>query len=160
MGGDRVANISPETKRHISVAVAFLIIFFAVFAIIFQRPSNDDFKDSGGKYYDLVRSYMQTEYTEAYSADFEVAYVEKLSNYKESVNSDKTRIKAEFVMNAYYKDSKPYDDFNELHPSDYKLKIEAKLEDGALSDVTLYSGTDDGKWIRLDRGLKDFIITE
>ena len=153
-------NVSPEAKRHISVVVAFLIIFFAVFAIIFQKSSNEDFTDSGGKYYDRVRSYMQTEYTEAYSADFEMAYVDKLSDYKESVNSDETRIKAEFVMNAYYRDSKPYDDYSEPHPSDYKLKIEAKLEDGVLSDVTLYSGTDDGKWIRLEKGLKDFIIEE
>ncbi len=153
-------NVSPEAKRHISVVVAFLIVFFAVFAIFFRKSSSDDFTDSGGKYYDLVRSYMQTEYTEAYSADFEMAYVDKLSDYKESVNSDKTRIKAEFVMNAYYRDSKPYDNYNEPHPSDYKLKIDAKLEDGALSDVTLYSGTDDGNWIRLENGLKDFIITE
>lgn len=151
---------SPETKRHISVIAAFLIIFFAVFMLIFKGSSNDDFVDSDGSYYELVRSYMQTEYTEAYAGDFQVTYVEKLSNYKESTNSDETRIKAEFVMNAYYKDSKSYDEYNELHASDYNLKIEASLEDDALSDVTLYSKTDDGKWIRLENGLKDYIIEE
>ena len=155
-----MAGISPEAKRHISVAAAFLIVFFAVFTIIFQRSSNEEFKESDGKYYELVKSYMQTEYTEAYSADFKVTYVEKLSDYKESVNSKETKIKAEFVMNAYYRDSKLYDEYNELHASDYKLKLEASIEKGILSDVTLFSGTDDGKWIQLENGLKDYIIED
>lgn len=154
-----MANISPETKRRISVVAAVLILFFAVLLFNSKKADKDTFVESDGKYYDLVKAYMQTEYTAAYS-DYEVTYVENLSNYKESVNSDKTRIRAEFVMNAHYRDKKPYDEYNELHPSNYKLKIEAKLEGNALSDVTLYSGTDDGKWIRLEKGLKDFIIEE
>ena len=153
-------NISPETKRRISLIAVFLIVFFAVFTFIFKRSSNERFSESDGKYYDLVRTYMQTEYTKAYSADFEVTYVEKLSDYKESISADKSRIKAEFVMNAYYKDSKSYDEYNELHSSDYRIRMEARLEKDTLKDVSLYSGTDDGKWIYLENGLEDYIIKD
>ena len=155
-----MVSISPETKRHISLAAVFLIVFFAVFTLFFKGHLKGTFSESDGKHYDLVKDYMQTEFTKAYSADFEVAYVEQLSEYKESLNFNKTRIRAEFVMNAYYKDSKPYDEYNELHSSDYKLKMEARLEKDSLTDVPLYSGTDDGKWIRLENGLKDYIIEE
>nr|MCR4692680.1 hypothetical protein [Bacillota bacterium] len=119
----------------------------------------------------------------AYSDFFEIAYVEELSDYKEGFNSKNNRIEAEFIMKTQYKypyrdpDTVPdvrnaresgnmeeykklYDEVNAIHSSDYKLRIDAKVMKDSLKDVILYLGTEDGEWILLDNGLKEYITEE
>lgn len=176
-------DISPELKRRIAAISAVLIVFFAALAFILKKPERGTLSETDGKHYGLLKEYMQSQYTEAYADYFEMAYVEGLSDYRESFSPDTGYIEAEFVMNAYYKypyrdpDTVPniirarengdmqeykklYDGYNELHSADYKLKIEARLEGDSLEDAALYGDNGNGDWILLEDGLKEYITED
>ena len=176
-------NYSPEIKRRIAVAAALIIVFSATIVFVLKKPTKTGIFVSGGEHYELVKDYMQSQYTEAYSEFFEMAYVEGLSDYKENFNDETNCVEAEFVMNTYYKypyrdpDTLPkviearengnmqeykrlYDASNALNQADYKLKIEAAIEEDALTDVKLYGDGEAGEWIYLENGLRDYITED
>ena len=177
------ANFSPELKRRIAAILALLIVFSAAILFLLKKPQKEKFYETDGAHYDIVKDYMQSQYTEAYSDYFEVAYVEGLSDYRESFNKDENIITAEFVMNTYYKypyrdpDTLPkviearengdmaeykrlYDECNAPKSADYRLKIEASLENGLVEGAHLFGGGKEGEWIFLENGLKDYITEE
>lgn len=170
-------------KSRITALISVLIVFFAATVFFLQKNAEEGLVDSDREHYDVVKGYMQSEYTGAYSDFFEMAYVEELSDYNESFNQENNRIEADFIMKTQYKypyrdpDTVPdvrnahengnmeeykklYDEVNAIHSSDYKLKIDAKVMKNSLKDVTLYLGTEDGEWILLDNGLKEYITEE
>ena len=180
-------GISTETKRRISVIAAILILSSAAFIFNLEKAERDTFTESDGKYYELVESYMKSEYIDAYADYFEMIYVERLSDYKEKISRRSKKLEAEFLMNTYYKYhykdpdtvasiikarengdmtkyKELYDEYNKNHnepqSADYRLRLEARLENDVLNDVVLFSGTDDGGWIRLENGLRDYIIED
>lgn len=79
-------GISTETKRRISVIAAILILSSAAFIFNLKKAERDTFTESDGKYYELVESYMKSEYIDAYADYFEMIYVERLSDYKEKIS--------------------------------------------------------------------------
>lgn len=177
------AHYSPETKRRIAVVTAFLIVLSAVLGFNLKKTQDEGVFVADGRHYDLVKEYMQSQYTDAYSDYFEVAYVENLGDYKESFNDRTNTLEAEFTMHTYYKypyrdpDTVPkvisarkngdmgeykrlYEECNTPKSADYKLKIEAKIGENGIEDTAIYGGSEDGTWIYLENGLKDYIIED
>ena len=173
---------SPEFKRKIAASVSIIIVVFALFFLINREKSTT--MDSKARYYELVKEYMQTEYTAAYGEYFDILYVEELGDYQEKISADGKKLEAAFLMKTYYRypyrdpDTVPkvmearekgdmteykklYDECNQMQNADYALKITAEIaENGTvLKNPELYSDIDGG-WILLKNGLSDYIIEE
>lgn len=176
-------ELTHESKRRIAAAVSVLIVFTAALSYFLRKPEKAELAYSDNEYYETVKLYMQSEYTSAYSDFFEAAYVEELSDYKEKYDPELNLLEAEFTMDTYYKypyrdpDTIPnvrkareagdmdeykrlYDECNRFHSAEYRLKIDARVSENMLEDVRLYGGTENGDWIILEKGLKEYITEE
>lgn len=175
-------HISPDLKRKIAALLSVFLVLFAAIFLFLGKDRKEDFSSSNAAYYDLVKDYMQTEYTNAYADYFDVAYVEELADYNELIDADGKNVEASFLMKVSYQypyrdpdtvqkviDAREsgnmteykrlYDEYNQMKNAEYPLKIEAKLENG-LKDAKLYVKTENGEWVLLKNGLKDYIIED
>ena len=173
---------SAYSKSRIAAIISVFLVLFAVILLFFGNNKKGRLTSSNAYHYDLVKDYMQTEYTNAYADYFDVAYVEELADYNEMTDDNGKNIEASFLMKVSYQYpyrdpdtvqkviearesgdmaeyKRLYDDYNKMKNAEYPLKIEAKLENG-LKDAVLYAGTEEGKWILLKNGLKDYIIED
>lgn len=175
--------ISPDLKRKIAGFASIFLVIAAMFFLFCKKDGKSDLISSEAKHYELVKDYMQSEYIGAYADYFDVLYVDELADYSEKLSKDGKNLEATFLMKSYYRypyrdpDTVPkviearesgdmaeykklYDEYNQIHSAEYKLKIEAQLEEYALSEVVLYGGVDDGSWVLLENGLEDYITEE
>lgn len=173
---------SPEVKGKIAAFISIFLVIFAVFILL--NKEKGALTSSKARYYELVKEYMQTEYTAAYGEYFDILYVEELGDYQEKISADGKKLEAAFLMKTYYRypyrdpDTVPkvmearekgdmkeykklYDECNQMQNADYALKITAEIaENGTvLKNPELYSDIDGG-WILLKNGLSDYIIEE
>ena len=177
-------DFSPDTKRKIvALTSVLLLLVISAFFLFGRKEDKTDLMRVNAEHYDIIKDYMQSEYTAAYADYFDVMYVEELENYVESASADGKNLEVTFLMKAYYRypyrdpDTVPkviearesgdmkeykrlYDGYNQIHNADYLLKIVAETDGQTLTDVTLYSGDEKGNWVLLENGLKDYITEE
>lgn len=177
-------GFSPDLKRKIAAFASVFLVLFAAFFLFFGNKKKSDLVGSNALYYELVKDYMQSEYTEAFADYFDVLYVEELADYNEMLGRDGGNLEATFLMKTYYRYpyrdpdtvqkviearengdmeeyKRLYDEYNQMHKAEYLLKIKAEIENGnTLKDVRLFTGQENGGWVPLENGLKDYIIED
>lgn len=175
---------SPDAKRKISAVLSVFLVIFAAFFLFFGKDKKSDLIGSNATYYDLVKDYMQSEYTDTYSDYFDVAYVEELADYNEKIDAEGKNLESTFLMKVSYQYpyrdpdtvqkviearengdmeeyKRLYDGYNKMQNAEYPLKIDAEIENGTtLKDVKLFVGMENGEWVLLKNGLKDYIIED
>ena len=177
-------SFNPEIKRR--AAVGFMLIIIAVGAGSFtlkKNTGNMPEYSGGSEHIDLIKAYMQSEYTAAFSPYYDMTYVKELADYKERFNEKSGAITAEFVMKAayknYYRDpdtvpyimeaknngntaeyKKLYDEYNSERETSFNLKFEGKIKNENAECKKLYSSDNNGGWHKLKNGLDDYIISE
>lgn len=181
--GMRGFSLTPEFKRHAAIAVMLIIIAAGATSLVFKKSMDDVPEYSGSAHMDLVKAYMQSEYTAVFSPYYDMTYVKELADYKERFNEKNGAITAEFVMKAayknYYKDpdtvpyiietknegnaaeyKKLYDEYNSEREASFTLKFEGKIKNGKAECKKLYSAGANDSWYRLKDGLAEYIISE
>ncbi len=177
-------SLNPEFKRRITVLIMLVIIIAgAVGFSVTSVENGEPAYDSEPVHMDLIKAYMQSEYTAAFSPYYDMTYVKELADYKEQFNEKTNAVTARFVMKAayknYYRDpdtvpyiieaknsgntekyKKLYDEYNAERETTFTLKFKGDVKNDTVVCRKLYSSDDNGDWHKLKNGLNDYIITE
>ncbi|MDD6734875.1 MAG: hypothetical protein PUE13_01005 [Clostridiales bacterium] len=179
----RKISINPEAKRRATVIIMTAIVIFGAVGYSLKYRATETVTYNSAEHYDMVRDYMQSEYTAVFSPYYDMTYVTELANYKENFNEKNGKITAEFIMKAvyknYYKDpdtvkyiidaknsgnteeyKRLYNEYNAEKEANFPLKLEGKIKDSAVLCKKLYSDDNNGGWRELKEGLNDYIISD